>query len=61
MVPSMTNPVRLPLLLLNDGVVLPGMVVPIELDEAARANFDVSVDAVKELLVACKGIDESLA
>jgi malate dehydrogenase len=36
-------------------------IVEIELDETARANFEVSVDAVKELLVACKGIDESLA
>jgi malate dehydrogenase len=35
-------------------------IVEIELDETARANFDVSVDAVKELLEACKGIDESL-
>jgi len=36
-------------------------VVEIELDQTARANFDVSVDAVKELLVACKEIDGSLA
>jgi malate dehydrogenase len=36
-------------------------IVEIELDEAAQKNFDVSVDAVKELLVACKGIDGSLA
>ena len=36
-------------------------VVEIELDQSARANFDVSVDAVKELLVACKEIDGSLA
>src|SRR5215208_823013 len=36
-------------------------IVEIELDDAARANFDVSVDAVKELLVACKAIDGSLA
>ena len=35
-------------------------IVEIELKEEARANFQVSVDAVKELLVACKGIDESL-
>jgi malate dehydrogenase len=35
-------------------------IVEIELDETARQNFDVSVDAVKELLVACKGIDGSL-
>jgi len=36
-------------------------IVEIELDEAARQNFQVSVDAVKELLEACKGIDGSLA
>ena len=36
-------------------------IVEIELDEAAQQNFNVSVDAVKELLVACKGIDDSLA
>jgi malate dehydrogenase len=36
-------------------------IVEIELDETARANFQVSVDAVKELLVACKQIDNSLA
>jgi malate dehydrogenase len=35
-------------------------IVEIELDETAKANFQVSVDAVKELLEACKGIDESL-
>ena len=36
-------------------------IVEIQLDDAARENFNVSVDAVKELLVACKQIDESLA
>jgi malate dehydrogenase len=36
-------------------------IVEIELDAEARRNFDVSVDAVKELLVACKQIDGSLA
>jgi malate dehydrogenase len=36
-------------------------IVEIELDESARANFQVSVDAVKELLEACKAIDGSLA
>ena len=35
-------------------------IVEIELDETARANFQLSVDAVKELLVACKQIDNSL-
>ena len=36
-------------------------IVEIELDATAKSNFDVSVEAVKELLVACKGIDSSLA
>jgi malate dehydrogenase len=36
-------------------------IVEIELDETAKGNFQVSVDAVKELLEACKAIDESLA
>ena len=36
-------------------------IVEIKLNEQAKANFQVSVDAVKELLVACKNIDSSLA
>lgn len=36
-------------------------IVEIELDGQARENFTVSVDAVKELLDACKQIDNSLA
>ena len=36
-------------------------IVEIELDDEAKANFQVSVDAVKELLEACKGIDSSLS
>lgn len=36
-------------------------IVEIELDQTARNNFQLSVDAVKELLVACKEIDGSLA
>src|SRR4051812_47284624 len=36
-------------------------IVEIALDETAKANFEVSVEAVKELLVACKQIDGSLA
>jgi malate dehydrogenase len=35
-------------------------IVEIELDETAQQNFQVSVDAVKELLEACKNIDPSL-
>jgi malate dehydrogenase len=36
-------------------------IVEIELKDEAKANFQVSVDAVKELLVACRNIDENLA
>jgi len=36
-------------------------IVEIALDEEAKANFNVSVDAVRELLVACRTIDSSLA
>ena len=36
-------------------------IVEIALDDSAKQNFQVSVDAVKELLVACKAIDGSLA
>ena len=36
-------------------------IIEIALDDEAKQNFQVSVDAVKELLVACKQIDGSLA
>ncbi len=36
-------------------------IIEIELDETAKTNFQVSVDAVKELLEACRGIDSNLA
>jgi malate dehydrogenase len=36
-------------------------IVEITLDDEAKANFQLSVEAVKELLVACKEIDGSLA
>ena len=36
-------------------------IVEIALDDSAKANFQVSVDAVMELLVACRQIDGSLA
>jgi malate dehydrogenase len=36
-------------------------IVEIDLDDEAKANLQVSVDAVKELLDACRGIDSSLA
>ncbi len=36
-------------------------IIEIELNETAKAGLQVSIDAVKELLVACKAIDGSLA
>jgi len=36
-------------------------IIEIELDETAKQNLQVSVEAVKELLVACRQIDNSLA
>ena len=50
--------VGVPCIIGADGV---ERIVEIELEGSAKENFQVSVDAVKELLVACKGIDSSLA
>jgi malate dehydrogenase len=35
-------------------------IVEIKLDDEAKQNLQVSVEAVRELLVACRGIDECL-
>ena len=44
---------RLPVLFLDDIVLLPGMVVPVELDEAAQAAVDAArTSADSELLIA---------
>ena len=50
--------VGVPVIIGKDGV---EQVIEIELNDEAKANLQVSVDAVKELLEACKGIDPSLA
>ncbi len=50
--------VGVPVIIGKDGV---EQIVEIDLDAEAKANFQVSVDAVKELLVACKGLEPSLA
>ena len=50
--------VGVPVIIGKDGV---EQVIEIELNAEAKANLQVSVDAVKELLEACKGIDPSLA
>jgi malate dehydrogenase len=50
--------VGVPCVIGADGV---EKVVEIALTDEAKANFQVSVDAVKELLAACKAIDPTLA
>ena len=50
--------VGVPVIIGKDGV---EQVIEIDLDAEAKANLQVSVDAVKELLEACKGIDSTLA
>jgi malate dehydrogenase len=50
--------VGVPIVIGKDGV---EKVIEINLTDEAKANLEVSVDAVKELLVACKAIDGSLA
>ncbi|WP_416898966.1 MAG: malate dehydrogenase [Minwuia sp.] len=50
--------VGVPVVIGADGV---ERIVEIELNEAEKAGFDKSVDAVKGLVEACKGIDSSLA
>ena len=49
--------VGVPIVIGADGV---ERIVEIELNETASANFQASVDAVKELVKACKDIDPSL-
>jgi malate dehydrogenase len=49
--------VGVPVIIGKDGV---EQIVEIALDDEAKANLQTSVDAVKELLVACKGIEPSL-
>lgn len=40
MTQTLSLPTSLPVVFLRDTVVLPGMVVPIELDDSARAAID---------------------
>jgi malate dehydrogenase len=49
--------VGVPVIIGKDGV---EQIVEIELDDTAKAGLQVSIDAVSELVDACKGIDESL-
>ena len=50
--------VGVPVKIGKDGV---EEVIEIELNDQAKAGLQVSIDAVKDLLVACKGIDSTLA
>ena len=50
--------VGVPVKIGSDGV---EEVIEIALDDTAKAGLQVSIDAVKELVTACKGIDGSLA
>ncbi|MTE14611.1 endopeptidase La [Nocardia aurantiaca] len=57
----MTTPQNLPVLFLTDPIVLPGMVVPIELDESSQAAIDAaSAGKVNQVLVAPR-LDEGYA
>ena len=50
--------VGVPVVIGKDGV---EQVIEIALDDTAKAGLQVSIDAVKELVGACKGIDSTLA
>ncbi|MEV6770806.1 endopeptidase La [Nocardia sp. NPDC051030] len=57
----MTTPQNLPVLFLTDPIVLPGMVVPIELDESSQAAIDAArAGKVDQVLVAPR-LDEGYA
>ncbi len=57
----MTTPQRLPVLFLTDPVVLPGMVVPIELDESAQAAIDAARAANLEAVLLAPRLSEGYA
>ncbi len=57
----MTTPQRLPVLFLTDPVVLPGMVVPIELDESAQAAIDAVRAANLEAVLLAPRLSEGYA
>ena len=52
---------RLPVLFLTDLVVLPGMVVPIELDESARAAVDAARSHSDGLLLVAPRLEDRYA
>nr|WP_280268901.1 endopeptidase La [Nocardia wallacei] len=57
----MSTPQRLPVLFLTDPVVLPGMVVPIELDESAQAAIDAARAANLESVLLAPRLTEGYA
>ncbi len=57
----MTTPQNLPVLFLTDPIVLPGMVVPIELDESAQAAIDAARAAKTEAVLLAPRLDEGYA
>ncbi len=60
-VEDVTTPQNLPVLFLTDPIVLPGMVVPIELDESSQAAIDAArAGKVNQVLVAPR-LDEGYA
>ncbi|KAA0021784.1 endopeptidase La [Antrihabitans cavernicola] len=57
----MTSPLKLPVLFLTDPIVLPGMVVPIELDEAAQAAVDAAQAGSDSQVLIAPRLDEGYA
>ncbi|WSG58016.1 endopeptidase La [Nocardia sp. NBC_01730] len=57
----MTTPQNLPVLFLTDPIVLPGMVVPIELDESAQAAIDAARAAKTEAVLLAPRLTEGYA
>lgn len=58
---NVTTPQRLPVLFLTDPVVLPGMVVPIELDESAQAAIDAARAANLDSVLLAPRLSEGYA
>nr|WP_040829233.1 endopeptidase La [Nocardia jiangxiensis] len=57
----MTTPQNLPVLFLTDPIVLPGMVVPIELDESAQAAIDAARAAGRDAVLLAPRLAEGYA
>lgn len=57
----MTTPQNLPVLFLTDPIVLPGMVVPIELDESAQAAIDAARAGKTEAVLLAPRLTEGYA